>query len=196
LYRDTKDGTRVYITLPGGKREGFAFKPTIDPLSKYLASVAGGEDWDPFIYHPAFVADKGVTSTLRVQDTRIIHGAGTNEYYGLAGSAYNPADSYYGGKYILTTKEGIVYEIDANSGDLLTVTDTNGNKLTYTDGGITSSTGKQITFERDAIGRITSVEDPSGEFIRYQYDANGDLVSVSDRQNNTTRFEYNTTRPH
>jgi YD repeat-containing protein len=79
---------------------------------------------------------------------------------------------------------------------LLTVTDTNGNKLTYTDGGITSSTGKQITFERDAIGRITSVEDPSGELIRYQYDANGDLVSVSDRQNNTTRFEYNTTRPH
>jgi YD repeat-containing protein len=190
------DGTRVYITLPGGKREGFAFKPTIDPLSKYLASVAGGEDWDPNIYHPAFVADKGVTSTLRVQDTRIIHGAGTNSYYGLAGSAYNPADSYYGGKYVLTTKEGIVYEIDANSGDLLTVTDTNGNKLTYTDGGITSSTGKQITFERDAVGRITSVEDPMGEFIRYQYDANGDLVSVSDRENNTTRFEYNDTRAH
>jgi RHS repeat-associated protein len=190
-----KDGTRVYITLPGGQRQAFTFKPTIDPLSKYLAS-AGRVDSDPYIYHPAFVADKGVTSTLTVKDTRIIHGAGTNQYYGMAGSAYNPEDSYYGSVYVLTTKEGVVYEIDAKTGDLLTVTDTNGNKLTYTDEAITSSTGQKITFERDASGRIKSVKDPMGELIRYEYDAQGDLVSVTDREKNTTRMEYNTTRKH
>ncbi|WP_375492777.1 RHS repeat-associated core domain-containing protein [uncultured Nostoc sp.] len=190
-----KDGTKVYVTLPGGKREGFTFKPTIDPLSQYLRG-AGSVDSDPNIYHPSFVADAGVTDTLTVQNTRIIHGAGTNQYYGLAGSAYNPADSYYGGVYTLTTKEGIVYEIDAATGDLLTVTDTNGNKLTYTDADITSSTGQKITFGRDAQGRIATVTDPAGKQIRYGYNAQGDLISVTDREGNTTRMEYDQERSH
>ncbi|MEH1899398.1 MAG: putative Ig domain-containing protein [Nostoc sp.] len=190
-----KDGTKVYVTLPGGKREGFTFKPTIDPLSQYLRG-AGSVDSDPNIYHPSFVADAGVTDTLTVQNTRIIHGAGTNQYYGLGGSAYNPADSYYGGVYTLTTKEGIVYQIDAATGDLLTVTDTNGNKLTYTDADITSSTGQKITFGRDAQGRIATVTDPAGKQIHYQYNAQGDLVSVTDREGNTTRMEYDEQRSH
>ena len=42
---------------------------------------------------------------------------------------------------MLTTKEGLVYEIDAKSGDLLTATDANGNKLTFSDAGIASSYG-------------------------------------------------------
>jgi YD repeat-containing protein len=192
-----KDGTKVYITLPGGKREAFTFKPTVDRLSQFLASAGGaGPDSDPNIYHPAFVADKGVTDTLTVQDTRIIHGAGTNNFYGMGGSAYNPADIYYGAVYTLTTKEGIVYDIDAQSGKLLSVTDTNGNKLTYTDADITSSTGQKVTFGRDAQGRITTVTDPMGKQIKYQYDANGDLVGVTDRDNNTTQFVYDTTRKH
>ncbi|MCC5640408.1 hypothetical protein LC593_32165 [Nostoc sp. CHAB 5844] len=97
---------------------------------------------------------------------------------------------------MLTTKEGVVYEIDAQTGDLLTVTDTNGNKLTYTDDGIYSSAGKQVTFDRDAQGRIASVKDPMGELIRYTYDANGDLVSVKDQEQFETRFVYYTNQPH
>ncbi|WP_392530127.1 RHS repeat-associated core domain-containing protein [Nostoc sp. C117] len=190
-----KDGTKVYITLPGGKREGFTFKPQLDPLSQYLRG-AGGVDSDPNIYRPSFVGDAGVTDTLTVQNTRIIHGAGTNQYYGLAGSAYNPADTYYGGVYTLTTKEGIVYQIDAATGDLLTVTDNNGNKLTYTEEGIYSSTGKQITFERDAQGRIASVKDPMGELVRYEYNAKGDLVSVTDQEKFKTQFVYDQERSH
>ncbi|MFL9458190.1 hypothetical protein AB0758_45115 [Tolypothrix bouteillei VB521301_2] len=192
-----KDGTRVYITLPGGKREAFTFKPTIDPVFKYLATASADINGDPYVYKPAFVGDKGVTSTLTVKDARILHKAGTSEYVGLNGGVpYNPADVNFGSIYVLTTKEGIVYEIDAQTGDLLTVTDTNGNKLTYSDAGITSSTGKQITFERDAQGRIASVKDPMDELIRYEYDAQGDLVSVTDRENNTTRLEYNQQRQH
>ncbi|MEH2058174.1 MAG: putative Ig domain-containing protein [Nostoc sp.] len=190
-----KDGTKVYITLPGGKREGFTFRPAIDPLSQYLRG-AGGVDSDPNIYHPSFVADAGVTDTLTVQNTRIIHGAGTNQYYGLAGSAYNPADVYFGGVYTLTTKEGIVYQIDAATGDLLTVTDTSGNTLTYTDADITSSTGQKITFGRDAQGRIATVTDPAGKQIHYGYNAQGDLVSVTDREGNTTQMEYDQERKH
>ncbi|MEJ1929429.1 putative Ig domain-containing protein [Nostoc sp. NIES-2111] len=189
-----KDGTRVYITLPGGKREAFTFRPTVDPIFG-LASAIGGVS--STVYKPAFVGDKGVTSTLTVKDARILRKADTNEYVGLNGGVnYNPADVNFGNVYVLTTKEGVVYEIDAATGDLLTVTDTNGNKLTYTDEGIYSSTGKQVIFERDAQGRIAAVKDPMGELIRYGYNANGDLVSVTDREGNTTKMEYNQQRSH
>lgn len=148
-YPAFKDGTRVYITLPGGKREGFTFKPTGDRLNGFFGAAP-----EAAMYHPAFAGDKGVTSTLTVRDARITRSSGTNQYGGLGGSVYNPADPTYGGVYVLTTKDGTVYEIDAQSGDLLAVTDTNGNKLTYTDASITSSTGQQVTFERDAQNRM------------------------------------------
>ncbi len=89
-----------------------------------------------------------------------------------------------------------MYEINATTGDLESVTDTNGNKLTYTDYEISSSTGQKITFERDARGRITSVTDPLGQQVVYGYDAQGDLVSVTDRDGNTTQFGYNSSRAH
>jgi RHS repeat-associated protein len=110
---------------------------------------------------------------------------------------YNPADSLLGGTYILTTKEGIVYEIDAQTGDLNTVTNPNGNTLTFTDAGITSDVGQSVTFGRDAQGRIVSVTDPMGKKVLYGYDAKGDLVSVTDREGNVTQFKYAlAARPH
>jgi RHS repeat-associated protein len=192
IQKAFKDGTKVYITLPGGKREAFTFKP------KMVEQVDGDSllYFAKYFYKPEFVADKGSTSTLTVENGFISKRLDGNEYFGFQGNAYNPADSLFGGKYTLTTKEGIKYEIDALTGDLLTVTDNNGNKLTYTDDAITSSTGQKVTFERDAEGRITSVKDPLGELVRYEYDASGDLVSVSDRENNTTRMEYNQEREH
>jgi RHS repeat-associated protein len=181
-----KDGTKVYITLPGGKREAFTFKP------KMVEQIDGSSllYFAKYFYRPEFVADLGGTSTLTVESKLITKRPDSNEYYGFQGNPYNPADSLFGGKYTLTTKEGVKYEIDAVTGDLLTVTDTNGNKLTYTDDAITSSTGQKVTFERDAMGRIASVKDPMGYLIKYNYDASGDLISVTDRENNTTLLEY------
>ena len=191
------EGTRVYITLPGGERQGFTFKTTPDPLNALLQGFAGGIPDKEYLafYHPEFEADEGVTSTLSVTDQRLIQVNG-NEYYGLNSTAYNPADPLFGGIYTLTTQEGIVYKIDGESGDLISVSDTNGNKLTFSESGISSDSGINITFERDAQGRITSVIDPEGNEIGYEYDANGDLVAVTDRENNTTRFDYHEEREH
>ncbi len=188
-----RDNSRVYLTLPGGKREGFTFKPTRDRLSGYFPPVEG---YDTAIYHPAFVADKGVTSTLSVRDTRLSHVE--NRYFGLgSGVPYNPADSYFGGSYTLTTKEGVVYEIEGDTGDLLSVSNPNGNMLTFTEAGITSDTGQAVVFGRDAVGRIVSATDPMGQKVLYAYDDKGDLVSVTDRENNKTQFKYAlATRPH
>nr|WP_322712654.1 putative Ig domain-containing protein [Nostoc sp. ChiSLP03a]MDZ8213882.1 putative Ig domain-containing protein [Nostoc sp. ChiSLP03a] len=187
-----KNGTKVYITLPGGKREAFTFK------AKQVEQVDGGSllYFSKYFYQPEFVADKGVTSTLTVESNFITKQQDADEFYGFQGNPYNPADPLFGGKYKLTTKEGVVYEIDAATGDLLTVTDTNGNKLTYTDADITSSTGQKITFGRDAQGRIATVTDPAGKQIRYDYNAQGDLISVTDREGNTTKMEYDQERSH
>ncbi len=45
----------------------------------------------------------------------------------------------------------------------------NGNTLTVTAAGITSSTGLSVPFVRDAQGRITKITDPLGKEYMYTY---------------------------
>ena len=59
IYNPFRDGTRVYVTLPGGRREGFTFQP--DAGAGLRAAVLG-------FYDPSFVPDPGVTSRLSVPD--------------------------------------------------------------------------------------------------------------------------------
>lgn len=180
--------TKVYITLPGGQREGFTFAPKREFISNFLPAIGGS---DPSLYTAAFKADAGVTSTLSVRSTQKLLRRPDGGFAGLQGSGFNPEDPLFGGVYVLTTKEGIEYEIDATTGDLLTAKDLNGNTVMFDDSGIYSDNGTQITFGRDVQGRIISATDPTGESVRYEYDGNGDLVAVTDRNGDTTRFDYN-----
>jgi RHS repeat-associated protein len=171
-------GTRVSLTAPDGRRVGFTFNPTV--RSGGLLGT---------VYQPTFTADAGVFDTLEVDYTPLsLRSNGSVGLY-LFGFTYNPS------VYRLKTKEGIVYRYDQSKG-LLDITDRNNNKLTYTDTGITSSTGQAITFKRDAQNRITEIIDPTGKAIKYSYDAKGDLSGVSDRNNANTQFEYENPRPH
>ena len=185
-------GDAVYITLPGGKRETFIFEPELDRLGGYLIDPTTGNGG---LYHPKFVSQSDSNNVLTVKDEYITLSE-SGQFVGLAGLLYNPADPYFGGQYTLTTGEGIIYDIDAVTGDLNTATDTNGNKLTFTDNGITSDSGVSVKFGRDGKGRITSVIDPDGQEIKYQYDAQGDLIAVTDREKNTTRYDYSDERSH
>jgi YD repeat-containing protein len=183
-----QSGTKVFVTLPGGKRQTFTFKPQSHHLNQYLGAGAK-------MYKPTFESQKGSTMTLTVKDANLVRNE--NGYYGVNGQPFNPENPAFGGIYLLTTKEGLVYEIDVKTGDLLTATDANGNKLTFSDAGIKSSAGKSVTFERDAAGRIVSVTDPDGKKVKYEYDAKGDLVAVKDREENWTQFKYeDEDRPH
>ncbi|WP_204105006.1 MULTISPECIES: DUF6531 domain-containing protein, partial [Spirulina sp. CCY15215] len=191
-----RDGDKVFITLPGGKREGFTFSPKIHPEVQEALNMGAPWPESALFYVPAFVSEDGSELTLSTKNESLLRNA-KGEYYSANGLNYNPAHYFFGGKYTLTTKEGIEYEIDANSGDLLQVKDLNENTLTYSDAGIVSSTGKEVKFERDAEGRIKTVIDPAGEKIVYNYDENGDLISVIDREGNETELFYEETeRPH
>ncbi|UKP00954.1 colicin E3/pyocin S6 family cytotoxin [Nostoc sp. UHCC 0870] len=170
-------GTRVTLTTPDGRRVGFTFNPVPD-----FAGFLGVR------YKPTFTPDAGVYDRLEVDYTPLsVRSDGSVGLY-LFGFTYNPS------QYRLITKEGITYRYDQYKG-LLDVTDRNGNKLTYTDAGIFSSTGQSVNFNRDAQGRITEIIDPAGKGIIYNYDAQGNLVSVSDRNNSTTQFVYDTQLP-
>ena len=188
IYNAFFDGAAVYITLPNGEREKFIFQPQARGLFGLTT------------YKPRFVAADGDnTSTLTVDDIDLQRTA-DGRYVTLSQIPYNPASTLISGtssgNYILTTKDGIKYAIDGDSGDLEKVTDRNGNTLTYTEGGVFSSTGKQVTFERDPQGRITAVIDPEGNRITYEYDDLGDLIAVTDREGNRTQFNYEEDIPH
>src|SRR5262249_55923236 len=100
------------------------------------------------------------------------------------------------GVYTLTTKDGLAYAIDAPTGKLRSVTDADGNTLTFTADGVSSSAGVAVTFQRDPPGRINSVTYPTRPPVKYHDDLNGDLVAVTDRAGNTTQFVYRATPAH
>ncbi len=184
FYYPFRDGTHVYVTVPGGKREGFTFTPVGEGISSLLG-----------YYRPAFTPDPGVKDTLSLPDFSLL--PFDDGYYGaFTGKPYNPADPSYNAVYTLTTKAGVSYQIDGVSNQLLGVIDPNGNTVTYADDGITSSLGQKVVFERDAQGRIVSAADLAGNKVLYQYDASGDLVATTDRQGNVTHLVYSTTQPH
>jgi RHS repeat-associated protein len=91
--------------------------------------------------------------------------------------------------YQLTMPDGRVLMISQQLG-LQSMTDRNGNKLTVSSAGITHSSGKSVSFQRDATGRMTKITDPNGNAILYGYDANNNLASVKDAAANVTTFTY------
>eukprot|EP00210_Caulerpa_lentillifera_P009618 g9175.t1 len=191
-----KDGDKVYITLPGGKRTGFTFDAELHP--EVEKAIRQGAPWpqSALFYVPKFTADDESGLTLTVDQHSLLRDSKTGKYRSPNGLNYNPQHYFFGSNYTLTTKSGIEYVIDGNSGDLLTATDTNGNQLTFSDDGILSDTGVQVTFKRDAQGRIKEVVGPEDVVVIYDYDANGDLVSVTDPEKYTTTFDYHDEYDH
>lgn len=196
LYTPFRDGTRVYVTLPGGQREGFTFRPKavglFDPYQRERdvgPEAQSGSGLRQLYFVPYFVPDKGVTSQLTVLRQKLFKQG--HEYFQFGGGLpYNPADSTYGGSYTLSTKAGRTYRIDAELGSLTSVTDAAGDSLQFTDDRIESSTGAKVSFARDLQGRITTINDPMGGSIRYAYDATGNLESTTDRLGNKTTYFY------
>ncbi len=183
LYTPLQFGTKVYLTLPGGRREGFTFTPDQHGLFNLI------------YFTPRFTPDPGVTHQLTVDNVYLSFNG--SEFVTLNGQIpYNPAAPEFGGGYTLRTKDGLVYTIDGNTGLLNTVADPNGNVLTFSEAGISSNAGSQVRFERDPQGRISAAIDPAGKRVAYAYSAAGDLASVTDRTGAVTQFRYNPGRAH
>src|SRR5262249_15482917 len=157
IYNSFREGTRVYVTLPGGKREGFTFRPQLSHVTQLLLRFSAGPiPEEAYLYVPAFVPDPGVTSKLLVPEFYLAPDGEGGFQNTSGGGAYNPSSPIFDGVYGLVTKDGITYEINGTTGDVDRVTDPNGNTLTFTDSAIVSSAGQAVTFERDPQGRISA----------------------------------------
>jgi RHS repeat-associated protein len=92
-------------------------------------------------------------------------------------------------QYTLTLPTGQQFVLSRTFG-AQSITDTNGNTLTISSTGISSSNGKSVVFTRDGQNRISSITDPNGHSLQYVYSASGDLNTVTDQLGNVSTFTY------
>lgn len=162
------DRSKVYLTNPDGQRVGFTYREELKTVSVFGA-----------IYRPYFEPDPGVYDTLTIDETKV----GRGGLVGALAAGINPS------KYTLTTKDGLKYRYDQVEG-LQTITDLNGNVVTFSEDGIQHSNGQSIDFIRDHRDRITQVIDPAGNSIDYTYDLAGDLVTATNQIGLETHYTY------
>ena len=150
----------VTITEPGtGRRVTFQFTPTSFgfPFS--------------FLNQPIYTPEPGVYGKLTSDGcgALIRTGGGVLCFFG---EAYSPTN------YAYTDPYGRVYNVSAG-GQMRSIKNIDGNVLTFSPSGITSSAGNlTVPFTRDSQGRVTEIRDPAGKVYQYTYDAAGDLTTV------------------
>jgi len=164
----------VSIALPDGRTEEFDM--TLTPSCQRLSPVEETT--------PGFVARAGTTSTLAPSNATLLVVAGDQLLDMDTVMPYDPSG------YILTTADGMVFNLDQNFG-IRSAKDPNGNTVTYSASGITHSAGKGVSFTRDGKGRITKITAPDNSTILYAYDADGNLASMTDQAGNVTTYAYN-----
>jgi YD repeat-containing protein len=153
----------VTFTL-GGQRKTFYLAP--QQLSCGIVMCS----W----YFVNFTPEPGLHGTLTTSSPGCASGLDLLSADGFCkdGSQFNPPG------YIYTDPNGTSYTISA-AGNLQSIQDRSGNGLTITANGITSTTGLNVPFVRDAQNRITQITNPQGNVYQYGYDANGNLATVT-----------------
>lgn len=175
-----RDGTRVYLTGPDGRRNGFTFHP------EFVSPGIFGDN-----YRATFTADPGVSDRLEVPEgpDPFLTVKPTGEVaLGFIGLAWNPDT------FVLVRPDGTRYTYHETRG-LLEATDLNGNTLTCTPAGFQHSGGMSLAFTRDPQGRITAMSD-GGRTWTYAYTPIGDLASVTDPDGRSSSYGYLATPPH
>jgi len=176
-----RDGTRVYLTGPDGRRNGFTFRPEL--VSPGLLGPN---------YRAVFVADPGVYDRLEVPEGAepflTVNPEG-EMIYPLFGFSWNPDT------YVLVRPDGSRYTYHETRG-FLEAEDLAGNRLTYSEDGIEHSGGLRIEFTRDDLGRIASISMGGSQVWSYAYTPAGDLRSVEDPSGAATTYGYLATPEH
>ncbi|MCU7905887.1 MAG: tandem-95 repeat protein, partial [Candidatus Thiodiazotropha sp. (ex Epidulcina cf. delphinae)] len=177
----------VSITLPNNDIE--KFRVVARPSNGLESAVSNPNCYlsTDRIYDLFFEAVDGARSTLEASSARSLYLTGLdNGYLAYAGDGQALPIT----NYTLTTRTGYVYRLNQDFG-VEQITDPNGHTLSYADTGITHSSGKSVTFNRDGNGRIAGVTDPAGNRIVYGYSPGGDLITVTDRNQAVSTYAYN-----
>ncbi|MCA9544909.1 MAG: hypothetical protein KC613_10980 [Myxococcales bacterium] len=91
--------------------------------------------------------------------------------------------------YRMTLPDGRVFDFDRDQG-ATRIDDGAGSRVDITANGLIHSSGVNLSWQRDAAGRITRITLPDGRSRTYTYDGNGDLRRAADFEARVTHFEY------
>lgn len=167
VYEPARDGTRVYVTVPDGRRLGFAFAPE-------RVDTGGGIA----VYRPKWTPDGGNPFAL---DTvaAVLTKAGAKYYDLAAGQPYHPAGWFFDGPaYTLTAADGTRYELDGE-GRASAVVVPGAGRVVVSGSAIIGPTGAVLAqFVRGAGGRVATLIGADGAALNYEYDAAGRLSRV------------------
>lgn len=144
----------------------------------YFAPQSSGNFLFPWLIIPAYTPQPGLHGSLTSNGCSALVQVGGALVQDAAGVACFPGGTYQPTIYTYTDPSGRVYTM-SSSGQLQSIKDLNGNTLTFSSSGITSSVGGVvIPFVRDSQNRITQITDLDGNNYSYSYDGNGNLQSV------------------
>jgi len=188
---ETENPAKIFVTFASGDQEKFEFTPEfIDELNPTYATYT----FKPLDNTKSTLEAVNSSAQLQYQNGTLFDSDGTS---------FNPET------FRLTTKDGVEFIISKADG-LESITDINGNRLVFTDTKIEHQekdengdflpTGKEIGFDRDGEGRITSivaVEDDVATMdidetidVHYEYDDAGDLVKFINQSNGEWIYGY------
>ena len=174
---DVDPAHNVTITMPDGRRVTFYFQPTFPQAGPVVLG---------FLLQPAYVPEPGVFGKLTADGCQLLSFDPTAAIPTpiCLENLLDPGNlDYAPTTYTYTDAYGRQFVMAAN-GELKSITDHQGNTLTFGPDGIVSSAGPAVTFQRDAQRRITKVVSPdfgapAQHFeSNYTYDGAGDLVQV------------------
>jgi RHS repeat-associated protein len=144
----------------------------------YFTPQSAGQALFPWIVSPAYTPQPGLYGTLTSNGCDILIYSGGALVQVGAGVVCFPGGTYQPTIYTYTDPSGRVYTI-ASTGQVQSIKDLNGNTLSFTPTGITSSVGGVVVpFVRDSQNRITQITDLAGNNYTYSYNSSGNLQSV------------------
>ncbi len=175
------DEHKVSITMANGRVEEFDLR--ISPDTSVITP------FPPLANRASYVARPDTLGSLQSLDNNNLsildsQPGAVQLLDDISNKVYDPV------RFLYTAADGTKVTIHKVNG-VERIEDSNGNTLTFTDGGIFHSAGKSVLFQRDTSGRITQISDPEGNIQTYTYSDTGDLLSHTDAEGNTTWFQYN-----
>jgi RHS repeat-associated protein len=188
MHVDVDPAHNVTLTRPDGRRVSFFFRP------RSVGGIFG------FLLLPSYTPEAGVYGSLTSDGCGLLVVSG-GQYYCFLDTGYNPTS------YTYTDPYGRIYHMDA-TGNLISLTDLNGDTLSFSANGITSSAdSRAVAYVRDAQHRITAVQvkDSTGAVVQtysYAYTAAGDLDTVTapppsaGQPSPVIQYFYDSAHPH
>jgi YD repeat-containing protein len=156
-----------------------------------------GYGWISNLEQTLVDSGSGPITLIDEDNTRHIFGEKVGGGYEAAGGVYLDLVKNTDGTYTITATDGTKTNFNT-SGKIRSITDTNGNTITF----VYDASGK-LTKIQDASGRATSiafatngyvssVTDPAGRITSYSYDASGNMTNVTNPEGKVTTFSYDT----